>query len=459
MGAVKKKREIPFGLFYLKYFAGLSAGILAVAALVVFVFEVIVINGFVYPAYAAQEQAETAADAIAAAETVDESLIPGLCRYVLFDADGRVQAGNLDAESTKNAWRAVQEEAGHIGEHYYTAIARDGEFCVLAYDIIPQYRSALLRRYLPGPQNLLLLGGLCGILLVVLLTAVRFGRAMKKQLEPMIAVAENIQRQELEFSVEGSGIREIAAVLRAMDEMRAALKESLESQWRQEQAKREQTLALAHDLKTPLTLVRGNADLLCETALSKEQRECVDAVEINIMQMHNYVQTLVEITRDGYRLRMERIAAEDFVREVAAQAKGLCAVKGLRLEISFCCEAEHFFADHDLLLRALTNVLSNAVEYTPEGGNVFFVVSEEKDELVFSVTDTGKGFSAQALRRGTEQFFMDDAGRSSREHYGVGLYMVARVMEQHQGTLVLENDGETGGARVVMAIPREENRM
>ena len=109
----------------------------------------------------------------------------------------------------------------------------------------------------------------------------------------LISAAEKIRNQELEFDISASDVREIAAVLRAMDDMRAALKSSLESQWNAERRKKEQILALAHDLKTPLTLIRGNAELLYDTGLTEEQEECVDLIEKNSLRMQDYVQTVM----------------------------------------------------------------------------------------------------------------------------------------------------------------------
>lgn len=453
MGAVKKKRTIPLSLFYLKYYACLFAGIVLLAGLTVFVFELSVVEGFVYPAYYAQSQAKAAVDELAHARTVEESLIPKLCRYVVFDADGAVKAGNIKGRGIAGAWRTVQGQTPGSSGYYYTVIARDGEYCVLQYEIQPQFRSDTLRKYLPGPQNLLLAGCLCGILLLVVLTAVRFGHTMKKKLAPLIAATKKIEGQELEFSVAHSDIREISAVLQAFDDMRAALKASLESQWRSEQAKREQTLALAHDLKTPLTLARGHTELLYDTPLTQEQRECVGYIEQSVMQMHNYVQTLVEITREGCRPCLRQTTIVPFLQEAAELARGLCRAKGIRLETDISCRPKTFLADRELLLRAFGNVFSNAVEYTKAGGSIFFSVGEEAGWLVCTVADTGSGFTEEALRRGAEQFFMGDESRTSKSHSGIGLYMTDLAMKQHGGTLLLENCAKRGGARVTMRLP------
>ena len=453
MGSVKNKGTIPLSLFYLKYFTYLVLGMLAGIFVVIIVFGILVANEIIYPANYAEKLAQAASKEIADAEIVNEDLIPELCQYVLFDADGEVKAGNIEIDGIENAWRAVQENVPGINGYYYTVIERDTEYCVLQYKIIAQYKSPVLRQYLPAPEKLLPISILCLIILVVMMTAICFGRALKKELSPLIMATEKIQNQELEFSVISSHIKEIDTVLKAVDDMRAALKKSLENQWQLEQTKKEQTLALAHDLKTPLTLAHGNAELLYDTELTEEQKEYVDYIASSSLQMQSYVQTLIEITRDGYRLQPQNTSVPSFLHEIVEQVKGLCAGKDIHLKESFEYRVQSFLVDHDLLMRALINVFSNAVEYTPTGGTIIFEVSEENDYIVFSVSDTGIGFSAEALQHATEQFYMDDRSRNSKSHFGIGLFMADLVMRQHEGQLILDNSEETGGAKVVMKIP------
>lgn len=453
MGNVKNKRTISLSLFYLKYFTYLVLGMLASIFVVVIVFGILVANEIIYPANYAEKLAQAARGEIANAEAVSEDLIPELCQYILFDADGEVTAGNIEEAEIENAWRAVQESIPGINGYYYTVIERDTEYCVLQYKIIVQYKSPVLQRYLPAPERLLPVSILCLIIVVVVITAICFGRALKNKLSPLIQATEKIQNQELEFSVMSSDIKEIDAVLKAVDDMRAALKKSLENQWQLEQTKKEQTLALAHDLKTPLTLARGNAELLYDTELTEEQKEYVDYIASSSLQMQGYVQTLIEITRDGYRLRFSNTDITPFLQEIVEQVKGLCTGKNIHLQEIYKYSVQSFSIDHDLLMRALVNVFSNAVEYTPTDGTIIFEVSEENGYIVFSVSDTGNGFSAEALQHATEQFYMEDRSRNSKSHFGIGLFMVDLVMGQHEGQLILDNSEKTGGAKVVMKIP------
>src|SRR5699024_1052147 len=110
-------------------------------------------------------------------------------------------------------------------------------------------------------------------------------------------------------------------------------------------------------------------------------------------------------------------------------------------------------ADADLLRRVLINVFSNAVEYTPQGGKIVFDVLKKENEISFIITDTGTGFSKEALQHATEQFYIEDSSRNRKLHYGIGLYTVSNVVKKHGGKIILDNSSVFGGAKVEIVFP------
>ncbi len=455
MGRIKRKTQIPLSLFYLKYFAYIFAFMLLLAIALLILFNVLMNDKFVYPANYAQEQAEKAYSKIQNAKQVTEDDIPELCDYVVFDLGGNLESGNLTENDVQEAWSVIQEGKTKIGKYSYTVIPRDTEYCVLRYTLSPQYKSLFLQKIPISPEMLIFITAILGMLLIIIMIAIRFGKALSKKLSALILVTNKVERQELDFEIAASGIKEIDAILHSMDNMRAALKDSLERQWQIEQEKNRQMSALAHDLKTPLTLVRGNAELLLESDLSVTQKKYTEYIESSSLQMQNYVQTLIEVTKSwqGYQFRPQKIMCRFLFREIEQQLKGLCTVHHLTPVWDCHYTVSEISADHDLLIRAIVNVISNAAERTPAGGKIVFSVFEENNFLQFVVTDTGSGFSPEALRYGTEQFYMDDTSRSSKTHFGIGLYAANSIIQKHGGQLVLDNSKETGGAKVTIQIP------
>ena len=454
MGKIKKKAAVPLSLFYLKYFVYIFIFTLILAVVLVMVFNGMVRHQMVYPADYAQEQARGAYERLQSAEKITSELVPDLCDYVLFDLDGKLESGDLTEREAGQAWQAVSEEQRQSGRYYYMTVPREDGYCVLRYEIAPQYRSPVLRELLMPPVALLILIAILGMLTIVVLEAVCFGRSLKKKLAVLIAAANKVERRELDFPICTGGIKEIDAVLKSMDQMRSALKESLEMQWKMEQEKNRQMSALAHDLKTPLTVVRGNAELLLETELTGEQKSYTEYIENSSLQMQNYLQTLIEVTKswEGYRFCPQEMDCTAFLQEIRDQAKGLCTAKHIELIWNCQSRLSSIYIDRDLMSRAVLNVISNAVEHSPEKGKVTVSVTEDGETLTLVISDNGRGFSAEALRHGTEQFFMDDDSRNSRKHFGLGLYIADSVVQQHGGRLFLENDAQTGGGKVIIKI-------
>lgn len=455
MGRVRKEREIPLSLFYLKYFLYLFFGVIAICIVLFLIFSSLDSFGLIYYANYAEKQANASFDKIRTADKVSEDMIPELNQYIIFTLDGRVKDGNIEAGETDRAWEAVQGSTSDIKGNYYKVIPRDQEYCVLRYKIIPQYQSETLRRYLLPPEALFGVTVIACIFSLVITTALRFGHVLRKKLNTLISAADHIQHEDLDYIPEKGNIKEINKVLSSMDNMRHALKLSLESQWNMEQSRKEQISALAHDLKTPLTLIRGNAELLYETNPTDEQLDCISYIEESSLQIQEYVQMLMEINKSGNLVspKLQKVDINAFLQEVQKQAKGLCMGKDIQLVWETNHTIPNITIDPNLLMRALSNVLANATEYTPSGGNITFMTEEENGYLRFSIRDTGTGFSPEALKYATTQFYMDDQSRNSKSHYGIGLYVADSVAIQHGGRLILENNKMKQGAIVTIEIP------
>lgn len=457
---MSERREIPIGLFFLKYFLYIFMGIILVVLLLAGAFGLVLGSDIVYPAHYAEDQARLAVSAIQTADQVTEELIPELCRYVVVDKNGQVLSGNMNERDAKRAWNVINGKefngGNYIGADYYLGIQRESEYCILQFQLIVQYQSALLRKYLPQPEVLLILIFLVLVFAIILSVAVQFNRVIRRKLLPLVDAADMIQRQELDFNIVLGSVKEINTVLNAMDDMRIALKESLENQWRIEQMKNDQMSALAHDLKTPLTLVRGNAELLDDTLLTEEQKEYTGCIMESALQMQDYVRMMIEITRSSATMSVNKRQTDigEFCGELKKQASALCSIRHICLQWNYAVSAKRMNVEPMLFARALMNVFANAVEHTPDGGTILFEGSEDKEYITFTISDMGKGFTERALCHAKEQFYMDDDSRGAAgSHYGMGLYIVDMVVKQHNGLLILENVSAQGGAKVTVKIP------
>ena len=154
-----------------------------------------------------------------------------------------------------------------------------------------------MHKWLWNPELLIPLIFLTFFLLNAVVTAVQFGRRLKRELEPIVETVDKIAGRELHFEKKLTGIRELNAVLDTIEEMGATLEESLKAQWEMEQNRRMQIAAVTHDIKIPLTVVRGNAELLLEEDFSDEDRELLEGICAGSGKIEQYLGLLNEAAK------------------------------------------------------------------------------------------------------------------------------------------------------------------
>lgn len=403
--------------------------------------------GFLLPAVAYAQACADARETVASmtADTFDSLQISDLCRWAVVQNDTVLQT-NMDDRHLKIALNAFHGGSGNPGYQYDVKMA-DGSFCLLQYDYATPYADPALRDTLPDFQTCYIL--LLAVLILVWLCwqthcTVRVFAAETARLHR--AVDAIAAQQPERIDAYGARLREFSATLHAMQTMGRELTNSLQSQWRMEQQRAEQIAALTHDLKTPLSIIQGNADLLAEDALSADQQTQVEAILRGTDRAQQYLAALR--TACAPSAAGETFPSHTLVSGLAETARALCAPAGVQLILNEQWQGTLCAAQCDLL-RAAENLLDNAVRYTPRGGTVTLLVTKEKQDFILRVTDTGPGFTAEALARAGELLYTE-AARSDTAHQGFGLYFARRVALSHSGTLRLSN---TPGGCAELRLP------
>lgn len=406
--------------------------------------------GFLLPAVASAQACADARETVASmtADTFDSLQISDLCRWAVVQNDTVLQT-NMDDRHLKIALNAFHGGSGNPGYQYDVKMA-DGSFCLLQYDYATPYADPALRDTLPDFQT-------CYILLLAVLILVWLGwqthctvRVFAAETARLHRAVDAIAAQQPErIDADGARLREFSATLHAMQTMGRELTDSLQSQWRMEQQRAEQIAALTHDLKTPLSIIQGNADLLAEDALSADQQTQVEAILRGTDRAQQYLAALR--TACAPPATGETFSSHTLVSELAETARALCAPAGVQLILNEQWQGTLCAAKCDLL-RAAENLLDNAVRYTPRGGTVTLLVTKEKQDFVLRVTDTGPGFTPEALAKAGEMLYTD-AARSDAAHQGLGLYFARKVAQSHGGVLVLSNLPAAHGACAELRLP------
>ncbi len=194
---------------------------------------------------------------------------------------------------------------------------------------------------------------------------------------------------------------------------------------------------VAHDLRNPLHTINMSAALLLDPAFSEVERaRQARMIQRSVQRMDRLIQDLLDIARieaDRLNLKREVHDARDLVEEVVELHTSLAAASGLRLRYDRNEEGMPISADRDRLLQVLSNLIGNAIKFTPEGGEIE-VRAERMDEgMRFSVRDTGPGISAEDLPNLFQPFWQ--AKRGSRDGAGLGLMIARGIVEAHGGTI------------------------
>lgn len=450
--AIKKQKAIGLYRQFLKY---LTFFCISTVLLFLTLYMILVIginSGFILPANYAEQTVRQLSEQLAVMEEFDEAIIPFPCKYVLFDETSTVLSSNMNQKEIAKAQEVWKNSAVYTNE-WYMLIPRETSVCVISYDMYPHFSSPVLHNLIPNPEWCGIILFFVGFFTIAVGIAFAFGRKLKKELEPIMEATEAIKRQDLQFAVTATRIREFNTVLESIQDMNEALRDSLKQQWSLEQHRKMQISALTHDIKTPLTIIKGNTELLQEAELSPEDMELLEYIHASSDKIEKYLGLLMAAARaeKNDELKPENFSVAACIEELELQAKAQCKAKNIMLITQKEALPELFFGDKELILRAVTNILDNAIEYTPAFGKINFIICGDSNRLTFTVADSGKGFTADSLKFATQEFYTERKERSDR-HYGLGLFIAKSVTEKHNGTLLLANRESNCGAVVTLVF-------
>ena len=451
------KRPAGLTALFWRYLITTGAAMLLLAVLWWIGLTTMIRFGIVYPANTAAGGVDMVIQSLSSGE-LETSEIPYYYRWAVFDADGRIQnQGNMDQRHLDYARAALAGERNPQGILYsqYHRVTQlpNGTTCVIQYDYSMPYGAEVLQRRLPEFQTCAMVVLLAFWLLAGAISTRHFAGLLRRDAALLSDATKAIAQRRLDLSITGRArVREFGDTLAAMDVLRQSLAQSLESQWGMEQQRWLELAALTHDLKTPLSVISGNAELLGEDALTPDQRESVDAILRNALRVQDYVAQLRAMTGpDAVPSReKETVTLPELAEGWREMGQCLCGTK----QVTFRCsevprlEVAVYRGDLD---RAVSNLLDNAVRYTPAGGSVTLSVSAAERRLTITVEDTGPGLSAEALTRGEQAFYTSDTSRPQEGHMGMGLFFAGQTAKRHGGSLRLFNTEH--GARAELVLP------
>ena len=456
--ALIKKREYSLRTLLLTYVDSLTVLSVISSLLIWYLFTLGYRFGLVIPANQVESDLHALRDDIETSKVFNPDILPDGTSYVFLTREFKLKKSNMPVNLQEESLLNYQFKNAHGGKYgYFQSFERSDGIVIVNYQLTPRYGNEWLNQHFPN-ANLMMIGSMMvSILLIFVVLTLLYANKLRQQLRPILRATEKIAEQDLDFQTSQSTIKEFNQVLSGLDHMRAALRDSLMENWKAEQDKQNQISALTHDLKTPLTVARGNAELLAMTPLDEEQTKLLEHFQKGIAQVDSYVQELSELNKMSLKktLTLGDVSVKGFVEDIYDQTLSLAQTKHIKV-ICDKKEIENDIIgnwDRPLLNRAFMNIVSNAVEHTPSGNQLTLFTKIESDEFKFICLDSGPGFSRESLEKATQLFYQEDKSRQSRNHSGLGLTIANDIIRLHQGSLSLSNDHTTGGAKVTLILP------
>ena len=370
----------------------------------------------------------------------------------LYLKDGKIIENTIDKkyddlvqEAIKNG-KSTSDEV--IGSNIFKAYAMGNRQLVIRYRVNVIFTNKKLYKLFENFE--------CGYIVLILiiwflgfaLFLIRSSNILKREIHKIAMANDNISRMDLDYEREYSKYKEIDGVLVSIDVLAKNLKKSLGEQWDMQVKQKELVEQLTHDIRTPITLIKGNLELLKEENPGLSSDRFAD-ISNGIDRLEKYIDKLKKFS---YTMEGKKdVVSNEVILYWIEIMSGICRLNGLNLEI-IKSECSNIKLDKEEVAVALQNIVTNAVEYSKKGSKITVEFKDEPEEFILTVRDEGTGFNKDLLPLLTEKFISGKVKDKSNKH-GLGLWVVKNIVSANNGNLYLKNyTGVTAGAEVKMVF-------
>lgn len=273
--------------------------------------------------------------------------------------------------------------------------------------------------------------------------AVYYRKKLREPITQLQNGVERIQEDNLDFHIEYDGDDELGRLCCSMEKMRRELRQKHKALWESLEQRKLLNASVAHDLRTPITVLKGYLDYLEKNIPQDKLTEDMLLDTVSSMQgAVNRLELYVESVRDIEKIENIEIEKRSenvklLLNELRSNVLQLAGNK--EIIISNDITVDKIQIDKGVFFRILENLLQNALRYAEK--QVSINLSHKKDFLILTVKDDGKGFSAADLEKATTVFYSND---KEKQHFGIGLSVCKILCEKHGGLLYVGNQKEKG---------------
>lgn len=273
--------------------------------------------------------------------------------------------------------------------------------------------------------------------------AVYYRKKLREPIAQLQNGVERIQEDNLDFHIEYDGNDELGRLCCSMEKMRRELRQKHKALWESLEQRKLLNASVSHDLRTPITVLKGYLDYLEKNIPQDKLTEDMLLDTVSSMQgAVNRLELYVESVRDIEKIENIEIEKRSenvklLLNELRSNVRQLAGNK--EIIISNDITVDKIQIDKGVFFRILENLLQNALRYAEK--QVSINLSHKKDFLILTVKDDGKGFSAADLEKATTVFYSND---KEKQHFGIGLSVCKILCEKHGGLLYVGNQKEKG---------------
>ena len=278
---------------------------------------------------------------------------------------------------------------------------------------------------------------------------------LKYPIAELALASQYISQNNLRFQIIYENKDEMGRLCQEFERMRAQLAENNILLWRSLEEERALRAAIAHDLRSPLSVLKGYHEMLTdylpdETIDLKKAMDMLSECGKQLNRMDAFVETMRKLSSlERRELHSDEITAAQLQEELRSECRILEKESGRQITLQVSPQADTFIGDKEIILEVTENLLSNALRYAKKEVTLTLFVSSP--ECRVCVTDDGVGFSS-GLEDVTKAFYQQNA-MDSLKHAGMGMYISRLYCEKHGGRLLLENRPH-GGASVTAVFCR-----
>ncbi len=373
-----------------------------------------------------------------------------------FDLEGK----SVPATDTRPIWDSASLSKSLLGETVYSTVSEEDEpIRVVSYPLIEggrlrgtgqsAYPLKDVYRAMSGVNQALLLLIPFGLLGAGWAGAALTDRVLRR-VQRMTHAAERIGTRGFSERLPVTGSDEFSELAETLNGLLSRLETSFQEQQRVLELQRRFTADASHELKTPLTIIKGNASFALGTLPSEsETRQTFSEINAAADTMAQLVQDLLLLARSDEG-QMARGTTELLIRELLERAAATQRGRGAPITLALTDDSLSVFGNEMELLRLFVNLMDNAVRYTPPDGRVTVTAQPVNGGVEVVVRDTGKGIAPEHLPHLGERFYRGDASRTRPTGgTGLGLSICKSIIAAHGGSLRFESELGAGTAVTV----------